>query len=54
MLHCRQCPTNCDAIRAVLGQASVTYMCGFCALVDRDRFRPRGGQFERIGFGCNS
>ena len=24
-------------------------MCGFCALVDRDRFRPRGGQFERIG-----
>src|SRR5271157_4649080 len=24
-------------------------MRGFCALVDRDRFRPHGGQFERIG-----
>ncbi len=24
-------------------------MRGFCALVDRDRFRPRGGQFKRKG-----
>ena len=27
----------------------VADMRGFCALVDRDRFRPRGGQFKRIG-----